>query len=104
MVDFNALLGERDYVRGVVKMAGGEIGYTSVSRTDEDMYAVRYESSWYCHFTNDGVLPIAGVIHKRDGSKEDVPGRPERYIVEFEEMSWSEAELRYPGIQSGFHP
>jgi hypothetical protein len=93
-----------DTTQGVYHLSGGEIGYTNAIKNEDGTFDVRYESGWYCTYTNDGILPVAGVIYKLDGTTEDVPGGDKRNIVLFEPMTWKQAKEKYPTLRDGFPP
>ena len=89
---------------GVFHLSGGEIGYTSALVNEDGTFDLRYEEGWYCTYLNNGIRPVAGVIHRNDGTKEEIPGGNQRNIVKFEAMTWGEAKTKYPSIEGGFHP
>lgn len=90
---------------GVFHLSGGEIGFSWAISNDDGTYDLRYESGWYCTYTNDGVRQGAGVVCRPDGSQEDVPGGDKRNIIRFEPITWVEACKKYPGkIRMGFAP
>jgi len=88
---------------GVYHFSGGEIGYTFAVTNGVGTFRLRYESGWYCTYTNDGTRLIAGMICKPDGI-ETVPGGDKRNIVKFEPLTWKEAKMKYPDITEGFRP
>ena len=105
MIDLKKVFDEAGTTTGVYHLSGGESGWTDARIVGDGTYLLKYEDSgWRCTYGNDGVRLEAGVITRRDGTKEDVPGGDHRNIVRFEPLDGAQACLRYPGIQFGFPP
>lgn len=103
-LDMKLLFKEAGTTQGVYHLRGGETGYTYAIENDDGTFDLRYEHGWYCPYANDGLRLGAGVILKKDGTAEEVPGGCKRDIVRFEPMTWDEARDKYPGIAGGFPP
>lgn len=67
---------------GLAVFAGGEVGYTTISR-DRDVFLLRIESGWSNEYSAAGAPLSAGRIVHSDGTEEVVSGNPERRIVAF---------------------
>lgn len=66
--------------QGIVKFEGGLRFWCPVIRIEDGEFFVRWENGWYKEYARDGKSICAGVIHKTDGTKEEVRGMN---IVEF---------------------
>lgn len=92
------------FVSGVFTLSGGEVGFSDAEINEDGTFMLRYESGWNVKYRNDGVRPIAGFLHHKDGSVTEVPGGSKRNVVGFERLSFKEALDKYPGVAYGFHP